>query len=360
MKKINQKGSFMWIVICIISIIALVIIFFSFYKNKNTNPEVNKKDILIGFSITTLQEERWQKDKAEFLKKAQEMGVVVDLQVAQNNAQKQISQIDKMIISGVDVIVIVPYESNSLVDVIKRAHEAGIKVISYDRLINNSNTDLYVSFDSEKVGEYEAEYVMNAVKDKMDQGQKIKVAYVGGSQTDNNAHLLKKGSFKILQPLIDAGKVEIVFNQFTIDWNPDRAYENLKGYLSKNNAKVDAVVAANDGTAFGVITALKEYNLDGKVPVSGQDAELAALQRIVNGTQIITVYKPITELASNAVLLAIRLAEGLPINNIKMINDGQFEVSSVLLDPIAVTKDNIDDTIIKDGYQKREDIYKQL
>jgi D-xylose transport system substrate-binding protein len=362
MEETNKK-KFPWLIILgiiIVVIIALVFIFLKFNKNADVKDEVVKKDILIGFSITSLQEERWQKDKTEFLKKAQGMGAIVDLQVAQNNALKQISQIENMIISGVDVIVIVPYQSDGLTEVIQKAHDAGIKVISYDRLIKNSNTDLYISFDNEKVGEYQAEFVINAVKSKIDQGQKIKIAYVGGSEADNNAHLVKNGSFKVIQPLIDNKKAEIVFDQFSIDWNPDEAYKNLKGYLSKNGAKVDAVIAANDGTAFGAITALKEYKLDGKVPVSGQDAELAALQRIVSGTQTMTVYKPISKLASSAVELAIKLAEGVLIETTKTTNDGQFNVPSFLLDPIAITKDNIDDTIIKDGYQTKEDIYKQL
>lgn len=346
------------LVIALITVGILFLVYLKFSKDTEVKNAEVKKDILIGFSITTLQEERWQNDKIEFMKKAEEMGAVVDLQVAQNDAQKQISQIEKMIINGVDVIVVVPYQSDSLTDVIKKAHDAGIKVISYDRLIKNSNTDLYISFDNEKVGEYEAQYVINQVKDKMDKGQKIKVAYIGGSDIDNNSHLLKKGSFKILQPLIDSKKIEIVYDEFTIDWNPDKAYANLKGYLSKSKDGVDAVVAANDGTAFGSITALKDYNLDGKVPVSGQDAELAALQRIVAGTQTVTVYKPISKLASNAVVLAVQLAEGLQVQTMTTINDGMFEIPSVLLDPIAVTKDNIDDTIIKDGYHTREEIYK--
>jgi D-xylose transport system substrate-binding protein len=346
--------------IVVVIVIAVVFAFLKFNKNTEIKNSVVKKDILIGFSITSLQEERWQKDKAEFLKKAEELGVSVDLQVAQNDSKKQISQIENMIVSGVNVLVIVPYDAESLKDVIAKAHTAGIKVLCYDRLIKNSNTDLYVSFDNEKVGEYQAKYVIDALSSKINAEQKVKIAYIGGSPTDNNAHLVKNGSWKILQPLITAGKIQIVYENFTKDWNPDIAYSNLKSYLSKNNGGVDGVVAANDGTAFGSITALKEYKLDGKVPVSGQDAELAALQRIVAGTQTMSVYKPISKLASNAVELAVKLAEGIAIDTTKTTNDGKFEVPSFLLDPVAVTKDNIDDTIIKDGYQKREDVYKKL
>jgi len=359
----NNKKGFSWVIVLVITALIAVIGLFIVIKN-NKSPQVADEslgqDVLIGFSITSLQEERWQKDKSEFLKKAEEMGAVVDLQVAQNDASKQISQIENMIVNGVDVIVIVPYKADALRDVIAKAHQAGIKVISYDRLIKNSNTDLYVSFDNERVGEYEAESVIKSLGDKMNEGQKVKIAYIGGSSADNNATLLKNGSFRVLKPLIDSGKIEIVYDQFTVDWNPDKAYANFKAYLDKNGAKIDGVVAANDGTAFGAIMALKEYGLDGKVPVSGQDAELAALKRIVSGTQIITVYKPISKLASSAVELAIKLAKGVEIDTEKLTNDGEFDVPSVLLDPIVVNKDNIDDTVVKDGYHKKEDIYKKL
>jgi len=364
MKNIYKKGFSQTIVIVsVIIVICISVGLFLFLKSKtNTNivVENKNKDILIGFSITSNQEERWQKDKAEFLKKANEIGAAVDFQSAENNATKQISQIENMIVSGDNIIVVVPYDANSLTDVIKKAHEAGIKVISYDRLIQNANTDLYISFDNEKVGEYEAQYVIDSAMSKNTLNKKLKVAYIGGSPKDNNSNLLKKGSFKVLQPLIDSGKIEIVYDQFTTDWSPDIAYANMKGYLSKSNAQIDAVIAGNDGTAFGVISALKEYKLDGKVPVSGQDAELAALQRIVAGTQTMTVYKSINELASNAVELAVKLVRGISIDGTRITNDGSFNVPSVLLNPIPVTNDNMDSTVIKDGYHTRNEIYKNI
>ena len=365
MNKTNQKGFSMMAIIGIVIVVIIVgVLVFSKLNNKGEEVVVNNqegKDVLIGFSITSNQEERWQKDRALFLKKAEEMGATVDLQVAQNNAAKQVTQIEAMIVSGVNVLVVVPYDAESLKGVIEKAHTAGIKVISYDRLIRNSNVDLYVSFDNEKVGEYEAQYVIDALKSKMDKGEKMKIAYIGGAPTDNNSYQLKAGSWKVLDPLIKAGKVEIVSEGFTPDWNPDKAYATLKAYLAKSGGKIDGVIAGNDGTAFGSISALKEINLDGKVPVSGQDAELAALQRIVAGTQTLTVYKPISKLASSAVELAVKLAKGVVVDTAGIVvNDGKYDIPSVLLAPIAVTKDNIDDTIIKDGYHTREDIYKSL
>ena len=239
------------------------------------------------------------------------------------------------------------------------AHAAGIKVISYDRLITNSNVDYYVSFDNEKVGQYEAQSVVDAIKDKLGKGNKLKFAYIGGSTTDNNALLLRKGSYKVLQPLIDKGEIEIVIDKYTPDWNPQAAYLNLKEYLDKTNGAVDVVVCANDGTAFGAIKALQEYKLAGKIPVSGQDAELAALQRIVFGTQTATVYKPIPKEVAAVLDMAIKIANGEKITTNAKVSDGQKDVPSILLDPILVTKDNIAETVIKDNYHTSAEIYKK-
>jgi D-xylose transport system substrate-binding protein len=338
-------------------LIILAGVLFYFYKSKKVTTVEVQNDILIGFSMSSLQEERWQTDKKEFLKRADELGVAVDVQASQNDADRQVSQIRGMIAEGVNVLVIVPYDSESLAEVVDEAHKAGIKVISYDRLIKNADPDLYISFDNEKVGEYEAKYVIDALKARLDSGEKIKLAYIGGAPTDNNASLLKKGSFSILQPLIDSKKIELVVDKFTTNWNPDIAYKNLKEYLDKSKGDVDAVVAANDGTAFGSVTALKEYNLVGKVPVSGQDAELAAIKRVAEGSQIVSVYKPIPKLASAAVEVAIKFAKDENIPTTQSVFNGKIDVPSVLLEPIAVTKDNIKETIVKDGFHSLEDIY---
>jgi len=359
-KKQNGFSSLIFILILLIVIVGIIFVLFNLNKNDKSNKTDPNEDILIGFSITTLKEERWQKDKEEFLAKAEELGVTVDLQVAQNDSQKQAMQIEEMIINGVDVIVVVPYQADALVGVIEKAHQAGIKVISYDRLIKNSNTDLYISFDNEKVGEYQAEYVIKELKEKIEAGLKPKIAYVGGAERDNNAFLLKDGSMKILKPLIDENKIEIVYDKFTTDWNLDFVFTNLKEYLSKSGGKIDGVIAANDGTALGAIMALREYGLDGKIPVSGQDAELAAIQRIISGTQTITVYKPIKSLAHSAVEMAVNIAKGIEIESNGLINDGKYDVPAYLIEPTVITKDNIEDTIIKDGYHKREDVYKKF
>lgn len=342
-----------------LGLVLIVVGLFIVYTNqKSESAQTSGTSLVIGFSMSTLQEERWVRDREEFLKKAEELGIAVDLESSNNDAKKQISQIQGMILKGVDVLVIAPYDADSLGDVIDEAHRSGIKVISYDRLIRNADVDLYVSFDNEKVGEYEAKYVIDALKDKLSSGKKLKIAYVGGSTTDNNALLLKKGSFSVLQPMIDAGQISIVFDKFTPDWKPENAYTNVKAYLDSSNGAIDGIICANDGTAFGAIRALSERGLSGNIPVSGQDAELAALQRLVQGTQLVTVYKPIAKLAQTSVELAKSLSMGEKIQGTTSIHNGLKDIPSVLLHPIPVTRETIDSTVISDGYHTKEDIYK--
>jgi len=305
--------------------------------------------IRIGFLLGTLREERWTKDRDFFLAAAQKQGAYVQVMSANSDASLQITQAQNLISQGVNVLVVVPQDDVSAGTIVEAAHKANIKVIAYDRMIANSDVDYYVSFDSVKVGHMQAAGVV-AVKNTGN------FAYIGGSPTDNNSKLLRQGSMEVLSPLIKNGSVKLVVDANMKDWNPDQAYTTIKEYLA-GGGKLDAVVAANDGTAGGVIKALKEYNLDGKVPVSGQDAELAACQAIVLGTQTMTSYKPIVEEADKAADIAVALAKGGTPPTTGVMNNGKTDVPSYLLDPILVTKQTMDATVIKDGFQTRAQVY---
>ena len=348
--------------ISLVIILAVVLILYTVFNKQLPVPSTVEKPgngILIGFSLATLQEERWQRDRDDFVSKATELGAIVDVESADNNTQTQISQIEGMIVKGVNVLVIAPNDATSLTDVVNQAEQAGIKVIAYDRMITNANINLYVSFDNEKVGEYEAQSVTDALQDTLGKGKKLKIAYIGGDPGDNNAALVKEGSFKILQPLIDSGEIQVVLDKFSANWDPEIAYKNLKTYLDTSGGDIDGVVAANDGTAFGVIQALHEHNLDGKVPVSGQDAELSAIQRIIAGTQTATVYKPIQIEASAAADAAVQLANNQSITaSTTLMNNGTADIPSVLLQSAEiVTKNNIQSTIIGDGFYTTDEVY---
>ncbi|TBL81116.1 D-xylose ABC transporter substrate-binding protein [Paenibacillus thalictri] len=318
-------------------------------------PAAPAKDgkIVIGLSMDTLQEERWQKDRDLFIEAAKKLGAEVNVQAANSDDAKQISQAENLISQGVNVLVVIPHNADASAAIVEKAHAAGIKVLSYDRLITNSDLDIYLSFDNEKVGELQAK----AITAKAPKG---KYVLIEGSETDNNAHLFQQGQMNILNPLVKSGDIQIVYNQWSKDWSPAAALSNMENALTANNNKIDAVVAANDGTAGGVIQALTAQGLAGKIPVSGQDAELAATQRIVEGTQTMTVYKPIKSLATKAAEVAVKMAKGEDPGADKKINNKKKDVPSILLEPIAVTKDNIDSTVIADGFQKKEDVYKNV
>ncbi|KAF2956776.1 D-xylose ABC transporter substrate-binding protein [Marinitoga sp. 38H-ov] len=311
------------------------------------------KDIVIGLSMDNLRLERWQKDRDIFVSVAKKLGAKVIVQSANGDDTLQLSQAENMIAQGVDVLVILPHNGKVMGSIVKEAHENGIPVIAYDRLLMNCEVDYYVTFDPIKVGEYQAKYLV----EKKPEGNYF---LLGGSPTDNNAYLFREGQMKILKPYIDSGKIKIVGDQWAKDWLPQEALKIIENALTATRNNIDAIVASNDSTAGGAIEALKEQGLAGKVLVSGQDADLAACQRIVEGLQTMTVYKPIDSLATQAALMAISAANKIKVITNGYVNNGVKEVPTFFLEPIPVDKSNLVDTIIKDGFHKLEDVYKNV
>lgn len=307
------------------------------------------KEVKIGMAIDDLRLERWQKDRDIFVKKAESLGAKVFVQSANGNEETQMSQIENMINRGVDVLVIIPYNGQALSNVIAEAKREGIKVLAYDRMINNADIDFYISFDNEKVGEMQAQSLVQRVP----QGNYF---LMGGSPVDNNARLFRNGQMKVLKPLIDSGKIKIVGDQWVDAWLPENALKIMENALTANGNKIDAVVASNDATAGGAIQALSAQGLAGKVAISGQDADLAAIKRINNGTQTMTVYKPISKLANDAATIAVELGDGKQPKSNATLDNGSKKVPAWLLEPIAVDKTNIDSTVVADGFHKKSDL----
>jgi D-xylose transport system substrate-binding protein len=313
-----------------------------------------EKQIVIGFSMDTLKEERWQRDRDEVVKAAEKLGAKVLVQAANGSDSLQNSQAENLLTQGVDVLLVAPHNGKTAATIVEAAHKAGVPVIAYDRLILDSDLDLYVTFDPVRVGELQGDYAVQ-------RRPKGNYVLIGGAPTDNNALLLREGQMKFLKPSIDKGDVKIVSDQWARDWQPIEALKIMENALTRVNNRVDAVVASNDGTAGGAIQALTEQKLAGKVLVTGQDAELAACQRVVAGTQTMTIYKPIPLLGGKAAEVAILLAKKQPIPDAtKPVKNGKKDVPSILLEPIAVDKDNLASTVIKDGYHKLEDVYKDV
>lgn len=317
-----------------------------------TSKEVNEDLIVIGLSLSDLRVERWQRDRGLFIEKAEELGAHVIAVSADLDADVQESQAESLILQGVDVLVVVAHDGEKAGSIVEKAHAAGVKVVAYDRLIKNSDLDYYISFDNIKVGEYKAKGVLDVVS-------KGDFVYLGGSPTDNNAFLVKEGAFNLLQPKIDSGDIRLVLDTFNDGWRSEEAYKHLKEYLDEHG-KVDAVIAANDGTALGAIQALEEAGLAGKVPVSGQDASLGASQMIAEGKQTVSVYKPLRNIAYKAAEMAVIIAKGEEVEINQEVNNGKIDVPSYLLDVEIVSKDNLMTTVIKDGFHSYEDVYQNI
>jgi D-xylose transport system substrate-binding protein len=317
-------------------------------------PAASAADIKVGLSLPTQREERWVKDKKVMEAEAKKAGIDLRVQVTDNDAAKQVAQCENLISQGVKVLILAPHDASSAAVIIDKAAKAGIKVISYDRLVTNSTLDYYyLSFDNVKVGELQGEFITK----KQPKGSYIVLA---GSPTDNNAKLFREGAMKFIKPLADKGDIKIVMDQFVKDWQPSEAQKLCEQALTANQNKIDAVLAPNDGTAGGCIQAMAAQGLAGKVPITGQDAELSGAIRIVQGTQSMTIFKDTRELGKRAVQMALELAQGKAIETHgQVVNNGKKDVPSVLLTPFIVTKDNLDELLINSGYLPREKVYKK-
>lgn len=316
----------------------------------DTARPANAGPVRIGFSMDTLKEERWQRDKRLVEQRARELGAVLDIQVANGDDAVQTKQAENILIKGVDVLIVAPHNGEIAASIVEAAHRRGVPVIAYDRLIRNSDVDLYMSYQIERIGEMQAEYALKNVP----RGNYL---LIGGSPTDFNALLLRKGQMRVLKPAIDRGDIKIISDQFAREWKAEEALRITEDALTRTGNKIHAIVASNDGTAGGAISALDAAKLGGKVLVTGQDAQKDAVQRIVKGTQTMTIYKPIQPLAFGAVEAAVKLARKERVEASDKINNGKIDVPSILLTPIVVDSKNVDATVIQDGYHKREEIY---
>ena len=294
-------------------------------------------------------------DKPDFEAKMKEL--CPDCQIIYSNANQdatqQLTQAEAALTNGAQVLVLDPVDSAAAATIADKATAQGVPVIAYDRLILNSDgVNYYISFDNEEVGKLQAQSLV----DKLNQMgiQDPTIVMINGSPTDNNAGLFKKGAHSVFDPLVADGKLTIAKEYDTPDWSPDQAQNEMQQALTALGNKVDGVYAANDGTASGAIAAMKAAGLDPLPPVTGQDAELAGIQRILVGEQYMTVYKAIKPEADAAAQLAYDLLTQTEVpasmTNGKTVNNGAYDVPSVLLTPIAVTKDNIKSTVVADGF----------
>ena len=316
-------------------------------------------EIVVGLSIGNTTEERWNREIEMFKDYAEENGFELNAQIANNDANKQVSQCENLINQGVDVLIVQSLDAEAASPIVESAHAAGIKVIAYDRFIMNCDLDYYVTFDSFKVGQVEAQFVV-------DEAPKGNYIWLKGAPEDNNAHLVAEGQQDILQPYIDSGDIKIVTEQWCKGWDPNEALKHTENGLTLADNDVQGVIASNDGTAGAAVEALAAQGLAGTVPICGQDADLAACQRIVEGTQTGTVYKPLAPLNQAACERAVAIATGQDpksgvdssLGTWQTLNNNQKDVDSFTVDVEKVNKDNIYEIIVeRDAFHTLEEVY---
>jgi D-xylose transport system substrate-binding protein len=322
--------------------------------NNPTSPakaDPNKK-VKIGFAMATVKEERWQRDRQAFEAHCKKLNVECEITVADNNKEKQVNDVDNLLTKKIDVLVIAPDDATQAASMVDKAKAQNVPVISYDRLINSDKIDVYISHQVPVIGQKIAEYA----RQKAPKGNYVMVY---GDASDNNALIMKKTQMEVLQPAIDKGEIKIVTEQHAKGWSKEEALKIVENALTQNNNNIVAVVASNDGTAGGAVEALSTQNLIGKVLVTGQDAQIDALQRIAEGKQTMTIYKPIIPLANAAVEAAIKLAKREPLTDAKPFRNDKLgkDIPAILLEVMTVDKDNLMETVIKDGYAKFEEVY---
>lgn len=341
-----------WIKICLL--LCLFLFLCGCGKKQEDTEEVsvetgkeNQDTVKIGLSVDSFVIERWIRDRDVFVSTARKLGAEVNVQNANGSIKEQISQIEYLIDKGIDVLVVLPVDCEKLSDTVRKASEKGVKVISYDRLILNAQTDLYVSFDNEKVGTLMGQALKKTIPEGGD------IFMIQGPEEDNNVQLVRNGFEKEIKD----SNLNVVYRANCQGWLAEQAVEYLEEAL-KTYPDVKGIMCGNDDIASQVVRVLSEQRLAGKVQVVGQDGDLAACQRIVEGTQTMTAFKSVEILAKATARYAVNMAKGEELDRIfENINDGTADVPFFKAQPIAVTKDNMDEIIVDAGFHSEEDVY---
>lgn len=333
---------FQKIQLVIILLIMLVPFFFSCNSSSKTK---------IGLLIPAGEGSRWPVDQSYVEKAAKEKGMEVVTRIANNDENLQLKQATELLELGVDVLIVVAANGNTAAAIVRNAHDYNVPVIGYDRLIKNSDLDYLVTFEGAQIGGLMIDYALQ---------QKPEGNYIllWGDPSDVNALFIKDAQEKLLKPSIDNGKINIVYKTFVEDWSSENAYHITKNVLSLTSKKVDAIITSYDGLAMGARKAMEELNYEGDVILTGQDAEIDAIKAVKNEKMSLTVYKSIKQIAGASVDLAENLAKNKKITNATgKINNGRKDVPTILLKPVAVTKDNIRETVIADGFYTEQQVY---
>ncbi|MDR2020030.1 MAG: substrate-binding domain-containing protein [Treponema sp.] len=314
--------------------------------------------IIIGFVMDSFIEERWSRDRDIFISTARRLGAEVILQAGDGDSQNQEAQIHFLLEKGINVLVLVASDPRYLAKTIQEVKRQGIPVLLYERLVFDAGADLYLAYDGEAAGELQAQAVLDRIPAEGSAGTRRVLIY-NGTAGDTYAEAVHRGIMNVLKEPVRNKRISIAADYWPASPDSGEAFDFMNRFLN-DHAAVDGVVAVNDLAAEAIIRALAIKRLAGKTAVAGADADLAACQRIAEGAQTMTVYKPIEYIAASAAQMAIYLAKDDRFTIHNAINDGSYRVPYYKLNPVAVNASNMDETVIRDGFHLREDIYRNV
>lgn len=333
----------------VISAVVLALMGSGCVRGSNETQSNGKKQMKVGFSMATLLEDRWLRDRDIFLAKAQQRGMEVIVRNANMNSDVQYEQVKQMLEQDIDVLVIAPNDTEKEAICVQAAKAAGVPVVVYDRLIQGSDADVYVAFDNFMIGQLMGQYMI-------EHAPTGGYLLVNGPKTDHNSLMIREGYMSVLQPHLDDSKIEILSEIWAEGWVREKAYDFVLENIPSLKENITAAICENDSLAWGVTDAFSEARIE-NVVVVGMDADLSACQRIATGRQGMTIYKPIQNLVTKTLDICEILAAGQALETKMTLSDGTHDVPYVALSVFAVTDDNLDETVIADGFHLKEEVY---
>ncbi|MCF6241579.1 MAG: substrate-binding domain-containing protein [Bacteroidales bacterium] len=326
---------FIWV------LIALAI----FTSSCNHNPEKVK----VGILFSSYKASRWPLENKYLEEKINELGGELITKITEGDELEQNAQADELFKQGIDVLIIIPVNANNAAGIVRKAHKKGIKVIAYDILVRNTDLDFFVTFTGVKAGEYMAEYTVK----KIPEGNYI---LLYGDRSDKNAQDIHKGVRNVLNPYIEKGKIKILFESYTEQWATENAEHLAAKAIQFSGTKVDAIIATFNSITYGAEAAVKKYNLQDSILVVGHDPDIPVCKQILEGKDVLAVHKTVKSIAYKTAEIVFQLVNNQKIEHNTFINNGRMDVPSIVLDPVVINKNNIQQLIFDEGFIKKEDV----
>ncbi len=314
-----------------------------------TSCKHNSEKIKVGILFSSYKASRWALENKYLEEKINELGGELITKITEGDELEQNAQADELFNEGIDVLIIIPVNANNAAGIVRKAHKKGIKVIAYDILVRNTDLDFFVTFTGVKAGEYMAEYTVKRIPE----GNYI---LLYGDRSDKNAQDIHKGVRNVLNPYIDKGKIKILFESYTEQWATENAEHLAAKAIQFSGTRVDAIIATFNSITYGAEAAVKKYNLQDSILVVGHDPDIPVCKQILEGKDVLAVHKTVKSIAYKTAEIVFQLVNNKKIEHNTFINNGRMEVPSIVLDPVVIDKNNIEQFIFDEGFIKKEDV----